>query len=241
MFDCLPGEIEQNISVERALHEIEAGEEFAFYNLSLSLKDRELLDSIEIIKWDNIVLNSKSFNTSLEEEINTVVASMTGISIIGDGVDQTSNLFARLAKVVLGQVGATEFEMHIRTKKAGFYEYSCVYWHLDKSQAEVIGEENVATERRFIIPLIGTGTFYQKITSAIRSEFLEIAEEYTRYYGHGLEDCVPGNKISFLLDASRIYKPEIGFGSVHVAARNGALHAEPNDNKDRLLLIITPL
>lgn len=238
---CLAEEEERNKEVALSIQAIESGEEFAFYNLSLSLKDREVLDSIKITKWDNVILKSEFFNTSLDEELESALGFMDGILATSYQINYLSHLFVRLASVILGQVGSKDFEMHIRTQDAYNDTHPCVYWHLDKSRVEVLGEESAVKEKRFIIPLKGNSTSYQKITTYTRNKFLELAEAYIYYYGHGSGGCVDGNPISSLLNSSRIYRPEIGSGSVHVASRNGAMHAEPNESADRLLLLITPI
>jgi hypothetical protein len=79
------------------------------------------------------------------------------------------------------------------------------------------------------------------INTTIREKFFELAEEHNHYYGHRLGGCVEGDKISSLLNSSSTQKPEVGFGSIHITSINGAMHAEPNDYSDRLILLITPL
>ena len=239
--NCLIEEEALNKDIASSIQAIEAGEEFAFYNLGLSSKDKEILDSIEVVEWVNVVLNSEHFNTSLEKEIWKALGSMKEILATSYQINYLSHLFTRLTSVILGQVGSNNFEMHIRTKDTYNDTQNCTYWHLDKSHAEVLWEESIVKEKRFIIPLKGSLTRYQKITTETRSKFLSLACEYIYYYGHGPEGCVAGDEISSLLNSSKIYKPETGFGSVHVASRNGAMHAEPNESSDRLLLVITPI
>ena len=238
LFNCPPAEEEQNKAIETSLQAIEAGEEFAFYNLSLSSQDLEILDSIEIVKWGNVVLNSESFNYTLPEEIKNAILSMDGILLKDQQANYLSNLFTRIISIILGQVASKNFKIHIRTQRINEYNQPCLFWHLDKSYEAVLGEEDLVEEKRFIMPFKGSGTNYQIINETTRDKFIELAEEHPRYYGHSSESCNGEDKISKLLSSSKVYKPEIRFGSVHTASRNGAMHAAPNDSNNRLLLLI---
>jgi hypothetical protein len=138
--DCLVEEESCNKEVELSIQAIDAGKEFAFYNLNLSSKDREVLDSIVITKWNNIILQTAYSNPNVEEEIKNAVLSMDGILATSNQINYLAHLLARLTSVVFGQVDSQNFEIHIRTKKAYEYTYPCIYWHLDKSQGERYGE-----------------------------------------------------------------------------------------------------
>ncbi len=42
-------------------------------------------------------------------------------------------------------------------------EEDCMYWHLDKSEDEILGNSDNGKEKRFIMVLKGDGTAYQEI------------------------------------------------------------------------------
>jgi hypothetical protein len=241
LYQCFEEERVINEEIGRALALLDGGKQFAFYNLTLSSRGRDVLDSVEITEVHNIILNTALFNLSLEEEITKALSSKNGMLIGDDQLKDLSYLFARLSTVVFGQFDTQNFEMHLRMMKAPKDKSPCTYWHLDKSREEVLSKPEFGREKRFIMPLKGTGTSYKEIASGIRNKFLKMSKEFSYYYGNDIEDCVEGDALSSLLSTSKNYSYEAGFGSIHVTSTNGAMHAEPNDGKDRLLLLISPI
>ena len=89
--------------------------------------------------------------------------------------------------------------------------------------------------------LKGESTVYSKIDSELRKEFLDIADDAEYYYGHGKVICKDGDDINLLLSDQVIEKGKIGYGNVHLASKNGAMHASPKESVEGRMLILTTI
>lgn len=127
----------------------------------------------------------------------------------------------------------------IRTRGSYKEEQDCIFWHLDKSYAEIEGINSSKPEKRFIVALKGSGTVFQDINEETRGNFLKVAEEAPYYYGHGLEGCSGDDEILKLFSAGKIIEGKEGYGSVHFAGKQGTIHAAPKMSSSRLILLIT--
>lgn len=228
-----------NENVATSLNKIADGAQFAFYNLSLSEEERQVLSNIEILEFDNVVINVDSLSSSFIQDIYQHITNMNVMLVDEDDEWNLLNIIMSITNAIIGQTATKKFELALRTRENYIEKNDCIFWHLDKTKQEVLGQQNTNKELRFIIPLKGSGTIYQNINITTRSKFLETSEEAPYYYGHGLDGCVNNDAILNLLNSSKTYKPEPNFGSVHVAGRNGAMHAAPEMSGNRFLLLVT--
>ena len=236
---CFSDDEVRNKEISRALSQVEVGEQFAFYNLDFSQREHELITNVWIEEFNDITINT-SINKlkELKQKVSLALTKMQGVDVVG--LDGLSNLITRLVSVVIGELEVEEYELRIRSRESYQSEEDCMYWHLDKSEEEILGNSDNGKEKRFIIVLKGEGTEYQKINEEQRKTFMKVAEEAPYYYGHGLEGCKANDKINQLFrNQEKVFTKE-QYGSVHIAGSNGALHAAPKDSESRLILLLTP-
>jgi hypothetical protein len=233
---CFSDDEVRNKEISRALSQVEVGEQFAFYNLDFSQREHELITNVWIEEFNDITINT-SINKlkELKQKVSLALTKMQGVDVVG--LDGLSNLITRLVSVVIGELEVEEYELRIRSRESYQSEEDCMYWHLDKSEEEILGNSDNGKEKRFIIVLKGEGTEYQKINEEQRKTFMKVAEEAPYYYGHGLEGCKANDKINQLFrNQEKVFTKE-QYGSVHIAGSNGALHAAPKDSESRLILL----
>ena len=236
---CFSDDEVRNKEISRALSQVEVGEQFAFYNLDFSQREHELITNVWIEEFNDITINT-SINKlkELKQKVSLALTKMQGVDVVG--LDGLSNLITRLVSVVIGELEVEEYELRIRSRESYQSEEDCMYWHLDKSEEEILGNSDNGKEKRFIIVLKGEGTEYQKINEEQRKTFMKVAEEAPYYYGHGLEGCKANDKINQLFrNQEKVFTKE-QYGSVHIAGSNGAMHAAPKESESRLILLLTP-
>lgn len=237
---CFQDEQEMIIELDNAIETINHGEDFAFYNLHLNINNQKLLSDTKILQFDDIGFDSSIDNLRyLKHQVITSLKKMKGLQT--PDLTKLSDLIVRITNAVLTKFYDTKnFELRIRIRPPYNSDEDCFFWHLDKSQNEVLGIFDDDKEIRFIIPLIGSGTVYKKITQQQRSDFMKIATDNIHYYGHGLVGCEIDDEISTLLNSNEIKEAQPGYGSVHIAGSKGAMHAAPKKSGHRLILLITP-
>jgi hypothetical protein len=238
-YQCILSDEVRSIEITKAINQIELGEAFAFYNLGLSVEELELLFNVGIEEFNDITINT-SINKlkELKQEVSLALTKMQGVDVLGLG--GLSNLITRLVSVVIGELEAEEYELRIRSRESYKSEEDCMYWHLDKSEKEILRNSDSGKEKRFIMVLKGEGTVYQKINKEQRETFIKAAEEAPYYYGHGLEGCKANDEINQLFrDQEKVITKE-EYGSVHIAGSNGAMHAAPKESEGRLIMLLTP-
>jgi hypothetical protein len=239
---CILSDEVRSIEITRAINQIELGEAFAFYNLGFSKEERELLSNVVIEEFNDITINT-SINKlkELKQEVSLALTKMQGVDVLG--LDGLSNLITRLVSVVsvvIGELEAEEYELRIRSRESYESEEDCMYWHLDKSEKEILRNSDSGKEKRFIMVLKGEGTVYQKINKEQRETFIKAAEEAPYYYGHGLEGCKGNDEINQLFRDQEKVATKEQYGSVHMAGSNGAMHAAPKESEGRLIILLTP-
>lgn len=223
----------------KALSQVESSEEFAFYNLGLSEKDQEILSDIEINDSNNLIINSSYFQLGkLKQEIQKVLLDMRGVNIVES--NKVSYLITRIISIIVGELKSEEFELKIRSIENYQSKENCMYWHLDKSKAEELGNPDITEEKRFIIVLKGQGTLYKKISDKQREDFIKLAEEGPSFYGHGIKACKADDGINQLFNQQETYITKSQYGSVHIAGYKGTIHTEPKESESRLILLLTP-
>ena len=236
---CTPTDEVRNKEITRALGEIESGAQFAFYNLDLSKQEQKILKDLKITDYNEIsVISSVDKAGLLKQEINQAFEGMNGI--ITFSLEKLSDLVIRVVSIIVGELGVKDFKLKIRIREDYKNEDDCLYWHLDKSKSEILGQQEENKEKRFLITLKGDGTIYQKIDDVIRASFMKEAEEALYYYGHGIEGCKSNDKINQLFKNRELIKTEEHYGSVHIAGSNGAMHAARGESEGRLILLLTP-
>jgi hypothetical protein len=236
---CILSDEVRNIEITRAINQIESGEAFAFYNLGFSEEERELLSKVGIEEFNDITINTSiSKLKELKQEVSLALIKMQGVNIFE--IAGLSNLITRLVSVVIGELQAEEYELRIRSRESYQSEEDCLYWHLDKSEEEILGNSNNVKEKRFIMVLKGEGTVYQAIGEEQREVFMKVAKEAPYYYGHGLEGCKTNDEINQLFRDQEKVATKEQYGSVHMAGSNGAMHAAPKESEGRLIILLTP-
>ena len=236
---CTPTDEVSNKEITRGLGKIESGEQFAFYNLDLSKQELKILQDLKITDYNEIsIISSVDKAGLLKQEINQAFEGMNGI--ITFSLEKLSDLVIRVVSIIVGELGVKDFELKIRIREGYKNEDDCLYWHLDKSKNEILGQKEENKEKRFLITLKGEGTRYKKIDDVARVSFMKEAEEAPYYYGHGIEGCKSNDKINQLFKKGELIKTEEHYGSVHIAGSNGAMHAAPEESESRLILLITP-
>lgn len=236
---CTPTDEVRNKEITRALGEIESGAQFAFYNLDLSKQEQKILKDLKITDYNEIsIISSVDKAGLLKQEINQAFEGMNGI--ITFSLEKLSDLVIRVVSIIVGELGVKDFELKIRIREDYKNEDDCLYWHLDKSENEILGQKEENKEKRFLITLKGDGTIYQKIDDVARASFMKEAEKALYYYGHGIEGCKSNDKINQLFKNGELIKTEEHYGSVHIAGSNGAMHAAPGESDSRLILLLTP-
>ena len=228
----------RNKEISKALSQVEAGEQFAFYNLDFSQREQELLTNIEIEEFNDVTINTNANKLKeLKQEVSLELTKMQGVNILE--LDGLSDLITKLVSVVIGELEAEEYELKIRSRESYQSEEDCMYWHLDKSEDEILGNSDNGKEKRFIMVLKGDGTAYQEINEEQRATFIKVAEEAPYYYGHGLDGCKTNDKINQLFRNQEKVLIKEQYGSVHIAGSNGAIHAAPKESESRLILLLT--
>ena len=228
----------RNKEISKALSQVEAGEQFAFYNLDFSQREQELLTNIEIEEFNDVTINTNANKLKeLKQEVSLELTKMQGVNILE--LDGLSDLITKLVSVVIGELEAEEYELKIRSRESYQSEEDCMYWHLDKSEDEILGNSDNGKEKRFIMVLKGDGTAYQKINEEQRETFIKVAEEAPYYYGHGLDGCKTNDKINQLFRNQEKVLTKEQYGSLHIAGSNGAIHAAPKESESRLILLLT--
>jgi len=236
---CFLDDEVKSIEIAKALNQVELGEQFAFYNLGFSEEELELLSNVGIEELNDITINT-SINKlkELKREVSLALTKMQGVDVLR--LDGLSNLITRLVSVVIGELEAEEYELRIRSRESYQSEEDCLYWHLDKSEEEILGNFNNVKEKRFIMVLKGEGTVYQAIGEEQREEFMKVAKEAPSFYGHGIKACKVDDGINQLFNQQETFITKSQYGSVHIAGYNGTIHAEPKESENRLILLLTP-
>lgn len=220
----------------KALSQIKSGEEFAFYNLGLTEEEKRILSEIEITECNNMKIDNF---WSIDKEVRNALVKMKGVKI--SETDKVAKLITRLVGIVVGEMGIENYELSIRSRESYESVEDCLYWHLDKSEGEVLGNSDNGEEKRFIMVLKGNGTVYQNINEEMREEFMKVAEEAPYYYGHGLDGCKAHDEINQLFrNQEKVFTKE-QYGSVHIAGSSGAMHTAPKESESRLILLLTSI
>lgn len=236
---CILSDEVRSIEIAKAINRIESGEAFAFYNLGFSEEELELLSNVGIEEFNDITINTNINKLKeLKQEVSLALIKMQGVNIFE--IAGLSNLITRLVSVVMGESEAEEYELRIRSRESYQSEEDCLYWHLDKSEEEILGNFNNVKEKRFIMVLKGEGTVYQAIGEEQREVFMKVAKEAPYYYGHGLEGCKTNDEINQLFRHQEKVATKEQYGSVHMAGSNGAMHAAPKESEGRLIILLTP-
>ena len=194
-----------------------------------------MLSEKEITEFNNVKIDNF---WSIDKEVRNALVTMKGVKI--SETDKVAKLITRLVGIVVGEMGVEKYELNIRSRESYQSEEDCMYWHLDKSHEEILGNSDNGEEKRFILVLKGEGTAYQKINEEQRETFMKVAEEAPYYYGHGLEGCKTYDEINQLFKDGELMRTKKQYGSVHIAGSNGAMHAAPKGSESRLILLITP-
>ena len=151
---CILSDEVRDIEIAKAINQIESGEAFAFYNLGFSEEERELLSNVGIEEFNDITINTSiSKLKELKQEVSLALIKMQGVDVLR--LDGLSNLITRLMSVVMGELDVEEYELRIRSRESYQSEEDCLYWHLDKSEEEILGNSNNVKEKRFIMVLKG--------------------------------------------------------------------------------------
>jgi len=245
-YQCYSEEEQRNVEISQAIEKLDGGEQFVFYDLSISKIEQQLISKLEVTDFNQSIINvlNSSDGIKLNQEIYKAIELMNSIQINSDETSILSKLITRIASAITGQSGAKYFELIIRTRDS--YDDGCTFWHLDKNQAEIDNknfdyQQNDYQEKRFIVPLKGAGTIYHKMNDTVRENFLKVAEEAPYYYGHVLDGCHLDDEISKLFDIKDAEVTKEGHGAVHIAGSRGAVHAAPKSSSNRLILLITDL
>ena len=232
----------------KALQELETDSSFAFYKLTLSEYETHLLSLVSINQYNNKVIYL-SETDNLKDTIDNKLSELIGSNI---NINPISRLITRLVSNILSVTGYDNAEVMLRTEGERHIDENnsinqCLYWHIDKSSQEIginiEGNQSVKKEKQmlFIISLIGESTVFHYSNDQQRRDFFNIANETVFFYGH-TSRCEVNDAVNQLFKYENINNAAFGYGSVHIAGKNGTVHAAPLESKDgRMLLLITPI
>lgn len=246
-------EEERIIEISHAVEKLNDDAQFSFYDLTLTNHEKDTLSQLNINTYSNIVVFSSQVD-NLKDHIGCSIDQ--SMELNSNTVDVLSLMISRLVSNILSVTGYENVEMILRSEKQYNIDESsisnqCIYWHIDKSHGEIAESTDVAghligrekEQKLFIISLVGETTLYYHATNEQRQEFMSFANETAFFYGHNLpENCVDGDKINLLFDHEKIKSAQAGYGSVHIAGKQGSIHAAPVcSDHGRLILLITPI
>ena len=240
---CFLGDEVRNKEIAKALNEVEAEKQFAFYDLGLTARDQQLLTSIGITKFNNEVIVWPKIDNS---EILDTLRPMFNLS--KGEIGALARVITRITEDIVSYVEATEAEVIIRTKEP-YESDGCSYWHIDKNRNQSLKDINSSDldirsygEMVFLVVLKGESTDYQTIEDQQREMFKKYANETVFYYGHDSTECKKDDEITTLFKKENNVAVKRGYGSVHKTGDRGTIHKEPNESLlGRIILIITPI
>ena len=240
---CFLGDEVRNKEIAKALNEVEAEKQFAFYDLGLTARDQQLLTSIGITKFNNEVIVWPKIDNS---EILDTLRPMFNLS--KGEIGALARVITRITADIVNLVEADEAEVVIRTREAHESD-GCSYWHIDKNRNQSLKDLDSAEleikeygSNVFLVVLIGESTDYQKVEHQQRELFKKYANETIFYYGHDAIECRKDDEITNLFKEENNISVKRGYGSVHKTGNEGTIHKEPNKSVlGRIILIITPI
>lgn len=237
------------IELRSSVTELNDKNQYSFYNLGLTEYDQHVLSNIEIKEFANIILYTSETN-----ELNNVLRSKLNLlnefDLKQNYINHISNLVLRLSSNILAATNTQNAEIIFRMEtKQTYIPNECLFWHIDKSHSEIAKnvnqfEHTLGNEEKqsfFIISLLGETTIYQNLDKYQRENFQHIANETTFFYGHSEGKCEVNDPINELFADKKSDQARPGYGSVHIAGKNGTIHSAPNSISQRMLILITPI
>ena len=233
-----------------ALDKLESGAQFAFYSLNLSNEERAAFSQISVNRYHNVVIylsEQYDFESYLRSRLYDVLCT-TEVEI--SNINIISHTIARLIHNILDASGYIDAEILLRTEEKFSIDDAdansrCFYWHIDKSHGEILEKLDITNhpighakeQELFILPLKGEATLFQNINVSQREIFLSVANETEYFYGHNLGKCDASDSINVLFNGGHITSAPKWYGSVHIAGKNGTLHASPNESVSGRMLL----
>jgi hypothetical protein len=204
--------------------------QFAFFDLDLSNQEMEALNVVNVTGFKNWGIFDDEL--SYLSEITDTFLRRFALSEINHAAAPTIiNLISKLVRVIISESNYGSCKVTLRACPPVNNHVS--KWHIDKTFEEIIGMEPHFMQNVFIITLKGAPTLFYKPDAEQLDSWHKQAEESYFFY------VVDGFEAVTLKD--RIVSPKIGQGSVHKASSQyGAIHASPDPNTGRLLVLITP-
>lgn len=238
---CFASDKNINLDILNSLIDLNDNLSFAFFNLFLTSEEKQNLANFSSNKFQNNQITKISSVTNKNVNFNEflVLESLKELGDIGfvdSNYDAVSKLIVRIVSAISGNIDGN-LDLYIRTTPP--INKDCNFWHIDKDFINDSGNEKVS--RRFVIPLVGNGTFYQKINSITRNQFFNYSSSLPGYWGHDYGECTGEDVISKIFSNRSFQITKSGYGSVHYLGLNGAMHAEPSISNSRLVLIINEI
>jgi hypothetical protein len=241
---CYLEEEMRYIALTEALHQVNHGSQFAFYNLNIIQNELILISSLKIEEFNNKVFYLSKIK-DLPKDLLSILSSTPDFSI--QDAYKAAELIFKITTSIVDTTQAQDAEILIRTR--GVYQYDgCRYWHIDKNRNQSVRDFGLEAERNygdkvFLVSLFGEKTAYQNIDYEQRAIFNSLAHETGFYYGHDpAKDCTVNNSITELFKSGSDQMARSYHGSVHPVGANGTLHKEPDMSEfGRMILIITPI
>jgi hypothetical protein len=234
--------------IEEAQNSLESGSrQFSFYNIMPSSAETSAITRLRIDTFYNFV----TYLSEVSDFRNVTYSIIDQLQIVetSEDVFTISNLITRTLSNIMGVSDCNDAEVILRTHAESLIKNNCLYWHIDKSHSEI--RQNIDIDDRpfgyketqplYLYVLRGEKTLFYPATDTQKAEFNKLANESDFIYGYHGSACQSEDNINQLLDYNLAISAPENYGSVHMAGKDGAIHAvPPYSSNGRLLIMITP-
>lgn len=206
----------------------------AFFDLGLSVSEREALHSMQIKSFQNWGLFDKEVNylPEIAESFahNFLLTNETvehALAIVG--------IITKIVRAAISELSYDSCKITLRTYPTD-HRHTTLHWHIDKQHEETLGIylDAAKTQTNFFITLKGPNTLFYPVNQEFREDWNKVALELPFAYGGSVVQHLIANK-------SAIISAEVGQGSIHKAGKmHGTIHARPFPEDGRFMLMITP-
>lgn len=170
-----------NLDILNSLTDLNDNLSFAFFDLFLTRDEKLQLSNFSSDKFQNKQIAKTSVvtneNANFDEFLILKTLKELGeIGFVDSNYYALSKLIVRIVSAISGNIDGN-LDLYIRTTPP--INKNCTFWHIDKDF--IGGSDNEQVLKRFVIPLVGNGTFYQEINSTTRNQFFNYSSSLPGY------------------------------------------------------------
>lgn len=235
-YKCYEEDLRLVTNLQKPIDDLKSrSNKFAFFNTELLDSEISLFSTFEVKDFDCLVLTEHLHTLQKETENFLYESSYIDMQNKTTFIKEGARVIARLTSIVVGVSEYNAALVILRALPSGFTED--IYMHRDMPYQDNI---NKSDNGYFVIfTLKGDSTLYFSLNEFENKRFDELAIDDGRSFGYHVQSLKKEKTYEF--NVSNYVFPNYGFGSVHsVGKYEGAIHAAPQANTTRLVLLVFP-